>query len=99
PPRGARLSPYTTLFRSEGADGVDAAVEVVQRGRPQFRDGVEVLHRHALVGVVAAEAVEDEVVEIKSIVGDNQAFRFRRDLIDEEDRKSTRLNSSHVQSS
>src|SRR3546814_2977992 len=49
----------------EGADGVDAAVEVVQRGRAQLGDGVEVLHRHALVGVVAAEAVEDEVVEFQ----------------------------------
>src|SRR5690606_21232305 len=48
----------------EGPDGVDAAVEVVQRRRAQLGDGVEVLHGHALVGVVAAEAVEDEVVEI-----------------------------------
>src|SRR5690606_41951301 len=51
----------------EGADGVDAAVEVVQRGRTQLGHGVEVLRRHALVGVVAAQAVEDEVMHLGAI--------------------------------
>jgi len=51
----------------EDADGIDAAVEVVQRGRFQFGDGVEVRAGHALVGVVAAQAVEDERVELARI--------------------------------
>ncbi len=49
----------------ELADGVEAGVEVLQRSGLQFGDGVEVRGRHALVGVVAAQAVEDEVVDFR----------------------------------
>ena len=50
----------------ELADGLEAVVEVEQRHRTQLGDGVEMLRRHALVGVVAAQAVEHEVVQIAS---------------------------------
>src|SRR5690606_94601 len=54
--------------RGEGADRGDAGVEIGQRDGPEFGDGVEVRPRHALVGVVAAQAVEDEVVQFGTYV-------------------------------
>ena len=63
--RGEGVLQLVAHVGREALDGVDPAVEVVQRLRLQRGDGVELLHRDALVGVVALQAVEDEVVEIE----------------------------------
>src|SRR3546814_14132436 len=78
PPRSTRtdtLFPYTTLFRSR----TQAPVEISQAGRLHRQHRLELGIVEAPFGVVAAQAVEHEVVQ----------------LVEQEDRKSTRLNSSH----
>src|SRR3712207_7202559 len=85
PPRST-LFPYTTLFRS-----------VADRNEPrQHLLG----HLHAREGLHPADGVADHDAEREREVGDvregpSQADRERRQH-GEEDRKSTRLNSSHA---
>ncbi|KAG1090456.1 hypothetical protein G6F40_013127 [Rhizopus arrhizus] len=62
--RGQRLG---FRQRSKGADRIQAAVEVVKRGRLQLGHRIEMRGRHALVGVVALQAVEDEVVQLADV--------------------------------
>src|SRR5690606_40443337 len=89
-PASATPFPYTTLFRSElDAARIELAVQGVREGEP-----AQPLHRlgdheecHDPAGQVA-DRVQETVVAIK---GDHPA--------DAQDRKSTRLNSSHVKTS
>src|SRR3712207_8312031 len=84
PPRST-LFPYTTLFRS-----LDAAV-------PRAVVGLAV--RAALaVGVVVLVVVGGEIGEREAVVGGDEVDRRVRvtAVVLVEDRKSTRLNSSHA---
>src|SRR5207253_10978769 len=89
--------PYTTLFRSRIAAGLEHRANQVAAGRRSQQserreiavDVVERLHDVAS-GRQAADAVRSPEA---AGIGDRRA---RRDDLDAEDRKSTRLNSSHV---
>src|SRR5207249_9900180 len=96
PPPTSPLFPYTTLFRSE-------VLEVAKRRRP------EVLTKSSLMlGLSESDAEIDEtLVDLRAagvdIVTLGQYLRptvnhlpVERFVRPEEDRKSTRLNSSHV---
>src|SRR3712207_8569131 len=83
PPRST-LFPYTTLFRSrlEAASAVTVPVDPGEVGR-----------RAVIAGLAADElagAIDAEVGVLRAIGEDLVA------VLDEEDRKSTRLNSSHA---
>src|SRR3989442_4825664 len=82
PPRST-LFPYTTLFRSVGADAVEAGA----RGEQQLVEGPVVVLPHARgVGQLPPRRRDpDRFVALLEVV---------RQLA--VDRKSTRLNSSHV---
>src|SRR3712207_6865693 len=81
PPRST-LFPYTTLFRSQRDETVDSQRYPTMRGRSV----IERLDQEAelLVGVRAPdpERLEDRALDVGPV--------------DAEDRKSTRLNSSHA---
>src|SRR3712207_7819260 len=79
-PPRSTLFPYTTLFRSE----VSTHTLVVAR-----EDGANVLWVHPL----GLRRRADEVAEED---GDDLAFLARRRRFLRQDRKSTRLNSSHA---
>src|SRR5688572_31202776 len=86
PPRST-LFPYTTLFRSAGG-AVDHRHAVEQQARGQ-RAEHEVLHRR--LGGERRVAVErDQRVQA-------ERHQLQAEEQREEDRKSTRLNSSHSQ--
>src|SRR3712207_8636541 len=84
PPRST-LFPYTTLFRSRHLLG-RLAVEVDA--------GVELLHR--LGGEVALEQLDGALEVGPRLVGHLLAHYQGRVVGREQDRKSTRLNSSHA---
>src|SRR3712207_9394062 len=92
PPRST-LFPYTTLFRSERLGG--GAQEAVR-----LREEL-VLHAHARdlallkLGDQPADGVEVAVAGV-AVEQDGDGGRVRHELGDLEDRKSTRLNSSHA---
>src|SRR3712207_9247884 len=92
PPRST-LFPYTTLFRSRGEVGV---------GELCGED-------HRQVGLLAEQRVElredagdrllaalDGIVARRRLPGVRAAWRLCRDVRGDQDRKSTRLNSSHA---
>ena len=56
----------------EHVDGADAAVEVAQAGRTHGEHGFEGIAPNALIGVVAAQAVDDEVIELFCMLADIQ---------------------------
>src|SRR3712207_7377342 len=88
PPRST-LFPYTTLFRSDqGRDDCDED-RVLQRHRE-----VRVLER--MRPVVEREALPGEVEAALVVVEREQDDDEDRDEQVEQDRKSTRLNSSHA---
>src|SRR3546814_14439471 len=93
PPRSKRTDtrfPYTTLFRSDGA----GAVSLDHRGEAASHLGHGVVPRLGLPGAVgAAPQRRVEPVGVGVDVGHGQALVARVAL--GEDRKSTRLNSSH----
>src|SRR5256885_4798633 len=82
PPRST-LFPYTTLFRSDRIRCVRAAVQDVhERRRKQPR------HRAAEV------AIERQLELVRGCA--RERHRHAEDRVRAEDRKSTRLNSSHL---
>src|SRR3712207_7950142 len=79
-PPRSTLLPYATLFRSAGLDAGDARLGV----------DADLLH---------ARQVDDEAIVDHAVVGDATAaaaHRQRQGVATGEDRKSTRLNSSHA---
>src|SRR3712207_7959091 len=85
PPRST-LFPYTTLFRSRAAIGVDAAIVAGDAKAFQARQH---LRRESFVDL--------DYVEIRDTQsGAHQRLLRRRHGTDTQDRKSTRLNSSHA---
>src|SRR3712207_8538709 len=81
PPRST-LFPYTTLFRSDVAQGVGADRARAAHARAQLREG----HGRAARGPGRRDPdLLDELTPLP-----------RGDLLDRADRKSTRLNSSHA---
>src|SRR3712207_8196151 len=82
PPRST-LFPYTTLFRSRGAQGEQFGVGRVDAADHRLRHALERL---------AAEASADERGEAFVVVLAGLASRHEQF----QDRKSTRLNSSHA---
>src|SRR5690606_40109926 len=93
PPPSA-LFPYTTLFRS--------SLRLGDRQRPlqgQVEDLVDPLHRHDLdmVGDVGRNVRQILAVLFRDDDrGDAAAQRSKQLFLEPADRKSTRLNSSHV---
>src|SRR5699024_12768963 len=92
PPASPTLFPYTTLFRSEPG--------LVQGRAGLARPGSGLAHQHDVVvhalgevGGVLGEQVQRNVVGAADVSGLELA---RGADIDHQDRKSTRLNSSHV---
>src|SRR5690606_41808960 len=94
-PPGSPLFPYTTLFRSD---------TVLER-----EQGVVLADADVVAGVVLGAALADDDVagehELAAVALHAEAFRFRVAAVARattgffvchEDRKSTRLNSSHV---
>src|SRR5207248_9506673 len=95
PPRPA-LFPYTTLFRSAGLGDSEAV--------PEAALGAALVHLDRVLGegFAALEVADDDL--LAGDEGDDGArhLRLAEDLhvlADVEDRKSTRLNSSHRTSS
>src|SRR5690606_41089063 len=93
-----RLFPYTTLFRSVGVVGLQGAVAVDRKARV-FAAGITVLRD---LGRKIAAVLRHAVIAH----GDGQRVGRRRGAarrgerqVHRRDRKSTRLNSSHVKSS
>src|SRR5690554_7424716 len=82
PPRGSTLFPYTTLFRSAGPLDSHAGVQAGQQGLDL--GGA----RLRQVGLAQHDAVRD-----RGLLG---GLRLARQRLGAGDRKSTRLNSSHV---
>src|SRR5699024_12528259 len=92
PPRPTSL-PYTTLFRSRAEHGRgDAEHEDRDREDPADRDltGVEVRHERDLEHAEGVDLADAQV--------DGQSRRRDQPPVEDpvQDRKSTRLNSSHV---
>src|SRR3546814_2204062 len=100
PPRSTRtdtLFPYTTLFRSRGR-GIDPLPRIVRhrcrkRFQPFGRQPLILFPRPATAALYAdfAWAIDDQLGDVGRIEEGAQ----RRHTMIEEDRKSTRLNSSH----
>src|SRR5690606_41336231 len=86
PPRST-LFPYTTLFRSDQAHGI--AVRIRARHPDRARQHRGHLETRELFAVVAGMADPDREVE-------REARDIGEGVRGVEDRKSTRLNSSHV---
>src|SRR5207249_12055054 len=84
PPPTATLFPYTTLFRSHQHVLEVAGLRERRRGLAQQRGGDD---RH-----LGAAVVE----KVSIVGGTHQRVHRHRDRAELEDRKSTRLNSSHV---
>src|SRR5262245_64361475 len=82
----APLFPYTTLFRSKGLGEMSADQLKQTTLDPKLRMTLRVT-------VPSAEADRTDEV-ISELMGKDVAARFK--LITEKDRKSTRLNSSHL---
>src|SRR5690606_40975401 len=79
------LFPYTTLFRSTPRDGESAAIRrerIAACARQSCREHSE--------STAPFDVAEDRAL------GDIETPRVRESCSDAEDRKSTRLNSSHV---
>src|SRR5439155_13010188 len=77
------LFPYTTLFRSAVADGLGVAANRRQRRAQIVRDRQQELLLEVLRALQLGGHGVDRAHEIRQLVGSR-------------DRKSTRLNSSHV---
>src|SRR3546814_1741815 len=106
PPRSTRtdtLFPYTTLFRSRP----DAHIELRAVGARRERFGPMMIDRRGQLGdflawradarlaVAVREAEQGALVrDIEAAVHEREAVG-RVEILDEGDRKSTRLNSSH----
>src|SRR5690606_41746678 len=89
------LFPYTTLFRSVRR-GDPAAVDQDRApvGQPQRREDVDA--RHALVRPAAQDDAARDVVPPLDLDGPVQQADGVLGHVPQRDRKSTRLNSSHV---
>src|SRR5690349_22897188 len=81
PPRST-LFPYTTLFRSSGADTF--VFTAVADSSLAARDTITDFQ-------AGIDKIDLSLIDAKTTASGNQAFLFG------EDRKSTRLNSSHVE--
>src|SRR5690606_41904001 len=94
PPTTPTLFPYTTLFRSSGEQAIAGQAELNEVRQLGFRQAAWL--------VLAVEAVVDQqaVDVLDFLYGQFPAFEMG-DFVarGEADRKSTRLNSSHVKSS
>src|SRR5690606_41930344 len=82
PPPSSTLSPYTTLFRS------------LRMHRPAMLCHI-VTRRHDRVALRRAERDRDHILRQMLAIA-HACVEALRDDVDERDRKSTRLNSSHV---
>src|SRR5207302_9938131 len=90
-PPGAPLFPYTTLFRSRRAGVREAKVRLPVRSILLHRPLA--LHRASVIGDRDAEALG----ELRRVARPREAVRAERYVVPaSKDRKSTRLNSSHV---
>src|SRR5690606_41427907 len=95
PSSGSPLFPYTTLFRSLLTRlGRDAGTRDAQKVIERWPEGNHAAlysagpHLHMLGGMVNVEAIRFEI--------DSSIGHFYSEFLWHEDRKSTRLNSSHV---
>src|SRR3546814_7275206 len=104
------LFPYTTLFRSIGARHGQGSEEE-QQGSPKTEEGSEEDHRRQALhqgragqGLMAEHFVRhrqpwksEEVAKLRTLAGKGMALKAIAKALtrSEEDRKSTRLNSSH----
>src|SRR5690606_41147223 len=92
-PTTLALFPYTTLFRSVVALG-----QAVLPGHARGQAGIEVQRRRCRLVDRATHAC---AIGRKDLAGDHAHVHalgraYERDALGREDRKSTRLNSSHV---
>src|SRR5690606_39990907 len=96
-PRCSPLFPYTTLFRSD-RDGPEGLRAVVRPNPPSELDADEIEELKCTVilqqGEIAEECEHAGVRAIFTVAPVDEGQVRERD--DDEDRKSTRLNSSHV---
>src|SRR5690606_40180825 len=91
------LFPYTTLFRSLRCSAVDSrsqirSIEIANEGHSRHSRALVEVHRH---GRAHAQTLRTP----RALCTRSSAFRLRQPgpaAIDQLDRKSTRLNSSHV---
>src|SRR3712207_7593967 len=87
PPRST-LFPYTTLFRSVAVDEQQLALEAMRQRLVRLR----LADRHSLVALDPASVVDALVVVTRG--GDRDLEEVG--VLEQGDRKSTRLNSSHA---
>src|SRR5207253_9278035 len=85
PPPSSTLFPYTTLFRSRVARRYEE-----QRLRARGAGRVELLDRHPELGLLGGRHHD------RLTAGERDRLRVCRPVRRRQDRKSTRLNSSHV---
>src|SRR3712207_8467812 len=84
PPRST-LFPYTTLFRSCPELQADVLADVLQPVH-DHRNGFDLRHRC----LAEAPVLPDPSVDVRAVVELGERY------VDQSDRKSTRLNSSHA---
>src|SRR5205814_8274773 len=88
PPPAAALFPYTTLFRSGEAEHADALASKLPAERPHHA-----LDHSRLALVVHLHCRADDPLIDAELV---RRLQQRQRVLGEADRKSTRLNSSHL---
>src|SRR3712207_9430623 len=92
PPRST-LFPYTTLFRSD----LERRARLALALRGEVELGLRVAHRRGHREDVAGPGVDRDERRAREVAGGQRLVDGRaRDLLQPEDRKSTRLNSSHA---
>src|SRR5690606_41692431 len=90
---GSALVPYTTLFRSRGQDTMNLTQWYHQYGEAGTQEAA------ASYAAAYSEVNPNVTVEMVWVPGDYSNTALPAALLTDEDRKSTRLQSSHVKSS
>src|SRR5207253_5696934 len=95
PPLRTTLFPYTTLFRSWDDEDINVDCRVVRSRLERFSvgaDGLTVYHS----GLEFIDPLMETRAALKRIIGRFIARALEEQKANARDRKSTRLNSSHV---
>src|SRR5690606_39912425 len=95
----SRLFPYTTLFRSRFVAERQSRCGAIVVRRLKLPDVSADLRKRALLGMLRQRGLGKLLWDDESLQWRARVMCLRQYHITEKDRKSTRLNSSHVKSS